>query len=67
MMVTNHALEWLLLLAVLLLALAGALRWDVLKLWWRGLFTPKQEPHLSLWQQPTERHRHLHRHPPPQT
>jgi hypothetical protein len=63
MITVNNGLAWSLLGLVLLLALLGALRWDVLKLWWRGLFTPRQEPHLSLQPHLTDRHRHLHRHP----
>jgi len=32
------------LLLIVLLALAGALRWDALKLWWRGLFDALPPP-----------------------
>ena len=62
---TDRPLQWLsitLLIALVALATAGALRWDVLKLWWRSLFTPRQEPHLHLQDAP-ERHRHTHHHP----
>ena len=37
MTTTEHGLVWVVVLVVLLLALAGALRWDLLHLWWRDL------------------------------
>lgn len=42
----DHELSWLalaLLLAALLFALAGALRWDMLRLRWNELFSPVPE------------------------
>ncbi len=48
------------LLAVILLAVAGALRWDLLKLWWRNLFAPPPEP-LQLQPLRVDRHRHAPR------
>jgi len=61
---SDRSLQWLtlaLLLGVVLLALAGTLRWDVLKLWLRGLVMPRREPHLTVAAHPAERHRHAHR------
>jgi len=63
---TDRNLQWLamaLLLLVAALAVAGALRWDVLKLWLQSLLTPRQEPHLTLQPPLPDRHRHAHRHP----
>ena len=37
MTTTEHGMAWGVVLAGLLLALAGALRWDLLRLWWRDL------------------------------
>ena len=37
MTTTEHGLAWGVVLVMLLLALADALRWDLLRLWWRDL------------------------------
>ena len=44
MMTTEHGMSWVVVLAVLLLALAGALRWDLLRLWWRELLKASPPP-----------------------
>ena len=44
MTTTEHGMAWMVVLVVLLLALAGALRWDLLRLWWRDLLTAPEPP-----------------------
>ena len=59
-MTTEHGLQWAA-LAVLLLALIGALRWDVLKLWWSDrLKTPIAPPAVPTVAPPPLVEKELH-------
>ena len=60
MTTTEHDLAWVVVLAVLLLALAGALRWDLLRLWWRDLL--KASPPQVIDPPPTKKLPHAPAH-----